>query len=80
MSKGIYDKDVEVSPPGYEVDRHVDEKGARRKSSITAAFAAGDTDAIEGQLFSMNALDPALDAKLRLVNQVGLQLIVCYPH
>lgn len=71
MSKTALDKDVLVSQE-HDVERHVDEKGARRKSSITDAFA-GDTNAIEGQLFSMNDLDPALDAKMRLVNNVGLR-------
>lgn len=42
---------------------------ARRRSSL-AAFGTGDEKAIEGQLFSMNDIDPALDRKMRLVNQV----------
>lgn len=33
--------------------------------------ATGDEAAIEGQLFSMSAVDPALDAKMKLVNDVG---------
>lgn len=35
--------------------------------------------AIEGQMFSMNDVDPALDAKMRIVNQVSLlaQLVMC---
>lgn len=73
MSKQMDDKDVYVSD-GHDVERHVDEKGGRRKSSIAAAFS-GDSNAVEGQLFSMNDLDPALDAKMRLVNNAGQQPI-----
>jgi len=52
--------------------RHGDEKHeARRRSSITNVLHGDDDRAIEGQLFSMNAIDPALDAKMRLVNQVS---------
>lgn len=33
-------------------------------------------DAIEGQIFSMNDVDPVLDAKTRLVNQVDTLLLL----
>ena len=56
----------------HDVERHSDEKhDGRRKSSIANVLHGGDTNAIEGQIFSMNSIDPALDAKMRLVNQVG---------
>lgn len=62
-------KDVneKQGPPAYDVEHHGDEK--RRKSSITNVLGGNDERAIEGQLFSMNAVDPALDSKMRLVNQ-----------
>ena len=31
-----------------------------------------DATTVEGQIFSMNDVDPALDKKMRLVNNVGL--------
>lgn len=58
-----------------DFDQHHDGKhDGRRKSSITNVLQGrgGDEKAIEGQLFSMNAIDPALDAKMRLVNEVSL--------
>jgi len=56
----------------HDVERHSDEKhDGRRKSSIANVLHGSDTNAIEGQIFSMNSIDPALDAKMRLVNQVS---------
>lgn len=66
----MQDKDVMLTH-GHDVERSSLEKGGKRRSSLPAAFG-NDTNAIEGQLFSMNDLDPALDAKMRLVNNVGL--------
>lgn len=44
----------------HNVDRNSDEKGADRRRSTLGAFGgAGDDKAIEGQLFSMNDVDPA---------------------
>lgn len=34
------------------------------------SISGEDKSSIEGQLFSMNDIDPALDAKMRLVNNV----------
>jgi hypothetical protein len=42
--------------------------GEKVRGSISLGGA--DERAIEGQVFSMNDVDPALDAKMRLVNQV----------
>lgn len=51
-----------------------DDMALRKRDSKTrasfAAINAGDDKAIEGQLYSMNDIDPALDAKMRLVNDV----------
>lgn len=54
------------SNTGRDLEQHGTEK---RKSSVTAALGGNDEHAIEGQLFSMNDVDPALDSKMRLVNQ-----------
>lgn len=68
-----FEKDVKVSKD-HDVEHHGDEKhGGRRRSSL-AALGSGDMDAIEGQLFSMNATDPALDKKMRLVNKTINQI------
>jgi hypothetical protein len=48
--------------------RGIDTKGYQDSSSTTDEGAGG---MVEGQLFSMTDLDPALDAKMRLVNQVA---------
>lgn len=42
----------------------------RMRNSISAQTLDDDTK--EGQIFSMNDVDPALDAKMRLVNNVGM--------
>lgn len=65
------EKDVYVTR-GDDVERHSDEKVDRRRRSSLGGVMSGDTNAIEGQLFSMNDVDPALDAKMRLVNNVSL--------
>ena len=49
----------------------------RRRSSVQGRFRSSiavehmPEGAVEGQVFSMNAVDPALDKKMRLVNQVA---------
>jgi len=56
----------------HDVEGHNDEKhDARRRSTIAGVLQGGADKAIEGQMFSMNDIDPALDAKMRLVNQVS---------
>lgn len=42
--------------------------GEKVRGSISVQHA--QEGAVEGQIFSMNDVDPALDAKMRLVNQV----------
>ena len=42
--------------------------GEKFRSSISVQHAP--EDAVEGQIFSMNDVDPVLDMKMRLVNQV----------
>lgn len=77
MSKDI--KDVSGSPDiekhGYDgVSNSVPEV---RRGSVTGKFRQSlsvqhvQEDSIEGQVFSMNDVDPALDAKMRIVNDVG---------
>ena len=41
-----------------------------RRLSVTSG---GDVSAREGQMFSMTDIDPALDAKMHIVNNVGRQ-------
>lgn len=45
--------------------------GEKFRSSISVQHAP--EGAIEGQVFSMNDVDPVLDQKMRLVNQVCLR-------
>jgi hypothetical protein len=65
-----HEKEVHVTRGG-DVERSGNEKVDRRRSSL-GGVVAGDSNAIEGQLFSMNDIDPALDAKMRLVNNVSV--------
>jgi hypothetical protein len=44
--------------------------GQRVRNSISVQSI--DDNTVEGQIFSMNDIDPALDKKMRLVNDVGL--------
>ena len=80
MSKEI--KDVSASP---DIEKHgydgVSNTGADvRKGSITGKFRQSlsvqhiQEDSIEGQVFSMTDVDPVLDAKMRIVNDVGRPL------
>jgi hypothetical protein len=63
-----------------DIEKHGEYDSAaqdRRRSSVTGKFRGSlsvqhiPEDAIEGQVFSMNDVDPVLDAKMRLVNQVN---------
>lgn len=68
------EKEVAMSG-NHDVERHSDEKhDARRRSTIAGVLHGGDDKAIEGQMFSMHDIDPALDAKMRLVNQAINQI------
>ena len=64
------------SPPKTE-DLEKNERqssvGGRFRSSISVQHVSEDTIK-EGQVYSMNDIDPALDAKLRLVNQVRFSM------
>lgn len=55
-----------------DVERNSDEKVHTARRSSLGGVISGDDKAIEGQLFSMNDIDPALDAKMRLVNNVSM--------
>lgn len=69
---------------GYDDDHKPFDEGpvsdpGIRRTSITTRLRGSvsvqkvEEDAIEGQMFSMNDVDPALDAKMRIVNQVSLE-------
>lgn len=59
---------------GHDVEKGDEKHGERRRSSIADALGS-DLNAVEGQLFSMNDVDPALDKKMRLVNNVSYSTI-----
>lgn len=66
--KNEYDvRDVETSG----------EDGSFAKRVRHSISGVDDASSIEGQLFSMNDVDPAMDAKMRLVNNVGELEIGC---
>lgn len=59
MSYETKEKDNVLSGT-HNMERNSDEKAAERRRSTLGNFGgAGDDKAIEGQLFSMNDIDPA---------------------
>lgn len=58
---------------GHDIENGHDGKGRRSslRNSLGGVVAGEDMNAIEGQLYSMNDIDPVLDAKMRLVNRVS---------
>jgi hypothetical protein len=69
---------VEKQSPIDPVDKHQGRSGSvsgKIRSSISVQHDLGD--AVEGQVFSMNDVDPALDKKMRLVNQVYRDSLLC---
>jgi hypothetical protein len=70
------DKEMGVKGDNHVVDPIDYDDHHRRGSTLGEKFRGSisvqhtQTDAVEGQIFSMNDVDPALDAKMRLVNQV----------
>lgn len=64
------EKDVVLA---HDVERGGDEKARRSslRNSFGGVVSGHDVNAIEGQIFSMNDIDPALDGKMRLVNNVS---------
>ena len=71
----------DVEKQGYVND------GGHRRSSVAqrtlnqlALHRIEDDDSTkEGQLYSMNDVDPAMDAKMRLVNEVTISAPRCLP-
>ena len=57
------------APPHYDPTGHHPSFSARVRNSISVQSL--DASTVEGQIFSMNDVDPALDKKMRLVNDVG---------
>jgi hypothetical protein len=61
-----------------DVEKHGYDTHEVRRGSVTSKVRGSlsvqhiPEDAIEGQVFSMNDVDPVLDAKMRIVNQVDI--------
>jgi hypothetical protein len=77
------DKEMGVKGDNHVVDPINYDDHNRRGSTIGEKFRGSisvqhtQENAVEGQIFSMNDVDPALDAKMRLVNQVRPCLPSC---
>ena len=56
---------------GHDLEKHGDNTMAAQMARRLSASGVGDDSAIEGQIFSMSDIDPALDAKMRLVNEAS---------
>lgn len=71
---GMEEKKLDVESHGVfsNSDQHGRRSSAGEKVRSSISIHHDQDGAIEGQVFSMNDVDPALDAKMRLVNQVAL--------
>lgn len=63
--------DVESHGISNTDDSHERRGSLGEKVRGSISIGGAEERAIEGQVFSMNDVDPALDAKMRLVNQVA---------
>ena len=66
------EKKVDVENHGVSTGYNDGRRGSTMAEKVRHSISIGNEDdgSIEGQVFSMNDVDPALDAKMRLVNQV----------
>jgi hypothetical protein len=62
--------DTKTPVEAKDAHHHHHTFGERVRNSISVQSL--DENTVEGQIFSMNDVDPALDKKMRLVNNVGL--------
>lgn len=69
------EKEQIYSPGQLDLENGDHDGNTARRGSLRNSFggvvAGKDMNAIEGQLYSMNDVDPVLDAKMRLVNKVS---------
>lgn len=56
----------------HDDNPNLDHHGLAHRVRNSMSVQTLDNDTKEGQIFSMNDVDPALDAKMRLVNNVGI--------
>lgn len=73
MASGMEKEIGDVENHGIDSHQDKDERRAStRGEKIRSSISVQHTpeDAVEGQIFSMNDVDPVLDHKMRLVNQV----------
>jgi len=61
-----------VDPVGEDVENGRKPSVSERALRTFSLSAAGDETATEGQMFSLVGIDPALDAKMHIVNNVNL--------
>lgn len=66
------EKKVDGVMESHDINEHHTRRGSNFGEKIRDSISVQHVPegAIEGQIFSMNDVDPALDAKMRLVNQV----------
>ena len=72
--------DLDPTKSGIDTTGNVEKHDGARHGSVQDKFRGSfavvpghqndDASTKEGQIYSMNAIDPALDAKMRLVNDV----------
>ena len=70
-SKEVFETQADSKVPADTSDGyHPHSFSDRVRNSISVQSL--DANTVEGQIYSMNDIDPALDKKMRLVNNVGL--------
>jgi hypothetical protein len=72
-TKEVYMTPDNGSPVQHDPKERHHSMGERVRNSISVSHI--DEGSVEGQIFSMNSVDPALDKKMRLVNAVSLILM-----
>jgi hypothetical protein len=70
MDASQHGKGVQVTGKPLQNQELQDEKWTSQRNPLESTISNDTTK--EGQLFSMSAIDPALDAKMAILNQVSI--------
>ncbi|KAH0832767.1 hypothetical protein FOPE_01468 [Fonsecaea pedrosoi] len=71
MSTDYPTKEVVETQADSKNVRHHHQHSLSERVRHSISVQSLDENTVEGQIFSMNDVDPALDKKMRLVNDVG---------
>jgi hypothetical protein len=68
------DKETKAVSPGDSLDHERRHSSLAERVRHSISVQSLDESTVEGQVFSMNDVDPVLDRKMRLVNEVRAQM------